>query len=74
VKTIEFDWPLGPKDRELVDPSVRAGVDSVESYRSAEGALLLVPALRASELERMRSPSSRTGLLNSGPSDLTHAD
>src|SRR2546430_16881752 len=62
---------LGPKDRQLIAPSVRAGqmrglVSGAPKVRHD-----FVPALRASELfETTRSPPSRTGLSTPGPSDL----
>src|SRR6266540_2527746 len=61
---------LGPKDRQLIAPSVRAG-GCGGCYLSAEGAPRFVPALRASGLSRgWGSPPSRTGLLTAGPPDL----
>src|SRR6266545_7514361 len=64
---------LGPKDRKLVaGPALRRGRGDVTvSYLSTEGAPRFVPALRAFRaIRRWSSPSSRTGLLTSGPSDL----
>src|SRR6266542_6059566 len=69
------DELLGPKDRKLVaGPALRGGRGDVTvSYLSTEGAPQFVPALRAFRAIRRSSPSSRTGLLTSGPSDLKRA-
>jgi hypothetical protein len=54
---------LGPKDRKLVAPSVRAGLDAVNCL-SARGAPRFVPARRASDCLKEDFPALTDGATN----------
>lgn len=61
---------LGPKGRQSVAPSVRAGNPVLDKFEAQKGRHQLVSHLRRSGTYCRIPPPSRAALLTGGPSDL----
>ena len=67
----KYEDALGPKDRKLVAPSVRADTSILAVSKGLKGRQKPWRTFGALILNVALSPPLRTGLLNVGPSDLT---